>query len=488
MEFAPTCGMNETPWPLLPPERQLAPFGLQLPPGTKSGPAGSSPTKDPMSQTIFEITVILLLIILNGLFAMSEIAIVSARPMRLQQMMQRGNRGALAALQLAESPNRFLSTVQVGITLIGILAGAFGGARIAGELADLLSQVSWLAPVAEVVSLVIVVGAITFLSVVIGELVPKRIALGNAEQIASLVARPMRALSVIAAPVVSLLGLATDLTLRLIGVRAQDDEEVNEEEIRMMVQQGAQAGVIEEAERDMVESIFRLSDQALDAMMTSRPEIVWLDINEPEEELRRLIQSSNHTRLPVCDGDLDHVLGVVQAKDLLSACLTGGPLNVRAALQEPLLLPEKMPALQALERIRQSGVHMALIFDEYGGIEGLVTLIDILEAIVGYIPSPEEIAAPLILQREDGSWLIDGLIPIDDFQEAFEIPTLPGEGEYRSLGGFMLFMIGGVPAAGDHFEQAGFRFEVADMDGYRVDKVLLERLPDSATASGAADD
>jgi putative hemolysin len=430
-----------------------------------------------MSEILFEITIILLLLVFNGLFAMSEIAVVSARTIRLQQMAQRGSQGALVALELAESPNRFLSTVQVGITLIGIFAGAFGGASIAGELAIPLSELPWIGRYAGALSLAFVVGVITFLSVVIGELVPKRIALGNAEQIAALVSRPMRSLSTIATPVVHFLSLATDVTLRLLGIKTLANEDINEEEIRMMIHQGAETGAIEEAERDMVESIFRLGDRPLESMMTPRPEIVWLDFNAPEEEIRHLIRGSNHTRFPVCDGDLDHILGVVQAKDLLFTCLEGQPFDIKSAMQEPLLVPETMPTLPALERFKQSGLHMALLFDEYGGIEGLVTLIDILQAIVGDIPVLDDMGEQPIVQREDGSWLVDGLITIDDFKEAFAIRIMPGEGKYQTLGGFIVFMLGSIPITGSRFGWGGFHFEVADMDRHRVDKVLLEAVP-----------
>lgn len=408
---------------------------------------------------------------------MSEIAVVSARTARLQQMAQRGNQGALVALKLAESPNRFLSTVQVGITLVGIFAGAFGGANIAGELVVPLSELPWIGRYAGTLSLAIVVGLITFLSVVVGELVPKRIALGNAEQIAALVSRPMRGLSTIATPIVHLLSIATDVTLKLLGIQTLADEEINEEEIRMMIHQGAEAGTIEVAERDMVESIFRLGDRTLESIMTPRQEVVWVDINLPEEEIRHLVQISNHARLPVCDGNLDHILGVIQAKDLLFAYPEGQPPDIKSVMQEPLLIPETMQTFHALERFKQSGQHMALLFDEYGGIDGLVTLIDLLQAIVGDIPTLDEVAEPPIVQREDGSWLVDGLMTIDDFKEAFAFRTMPGEGKYQTLGGFIVFMLGSIPRTGNHFGWGGFHFEVADMDRYRVDKVLLEAMP-----------
>ncbi|MDT8306022.1 MAG: hemolysin family protein [Anaerolineae bacterium] len=439
-----------------------------------------------MSNVTFEITVVLLLILLNGLFAMAEIAVVSARRVRLQQMAVRGDKGAQVALQLAEAPNRFLSTVQVGITLVGILAGAFGGARIAQPLGDWLAQAPWLGRYADEISLFLVVGLITFFSVVIGELVPKRIALGSAEQIAARLARPMNSLSVIATPIVRLLSLATDGVLKLLGIQASSEAAVTEEEIRILVEQGARAGIIEAAERDMVESVFRLNDRPLEAMMTPRPEIVWLDINAPDEVNRRILEEEPFSRYPVCDGGLDNVLGIVRAKDLLASCMERGPsaepLDLRAALLEPLYFPETMRALRVLEPFKQSGNHLAFVVDEYGGIDGVVTLIDILEAIVGDIPTEDEIVEPPVVQRDDGSWLIDGLLTLDEFEALFPVQRFPDEGTYQTLGGFVVYMVGRLPVTGDGFEWAGYRFEVVDMDGHRVDKVLLESLEEEEEA------
>lgn len=437
-----------------------------------------------MIQGTVEVLFILLLILLNGIFAMAEIAIVSARRIRLEKMAREGSRGAEAALELADSPNRFLSTVQVGITLVGIFAGAFGGATIAQELADLLRDVPYLQNYAGAISLILVVGTTTYLSVVIGELVPKRIALQNAESISALVARPMSGLSWLAAPIVRVLSSSTDAILAVLGMEAQPQAAVTEEEIRVLVEQGAKAGIIEEAERDMVESVFRLGDRPLEAMMTPRPEIVWLDVGAPPEETRRLLEQSNFSRFPVCDGDLDHVLGVVHTKDLLGDCLGKQSLDLAEAMREPLFVPESVRALTALERFKKGGIHMVLLIDEYGGIEGLVTLIDILEAIVGDIPTLDEIAEPPIVQREDGSWLVEGLMPVDEFRDAFQLQDLPSEGMYQTLGGFMVFMLGSVPTAGDHFRWRGYRFEVADMDGNRIDKVIVEQLLAPERADG----
>ena len=433
-----------------------------------------------MPGITLELVTIFLLILLNGVFAMSEIAVVSARRARLEQMSQEGSRGAKVALEMASTPNRFLSTVQVGITLVGVLAGAFGGATIAGPLAEVLRPLPFIGRYASAVSLALVVGATTYLSVVIGELVPKRLALQSAERIAAFIAPPMRALSLLAGPVVHLLSASTDAVLALLGIEASPETAVTEEEIRVLVEQSAKAGAIAEVERYMVESIFRLDDRPLEAMMTPRPEIVWLDAGTSQEEIREKIENAAHSRFPICDGDLDHVLGVVMAKDLLSDCLAGRSLNLAEMMKEPLFVPETAQAMTALERFRQTGIHIALVVDEYGGIEGLVTLFDVLEAIVGDIPTVEELTEPLIVERDDGSWLVEGLMAIDEFKEAFDIHTLPGEGKYNTLGGFVVFMIGSMPAAGAHFGWGGFRFEVADMDGNRVDKVLLEEAPDEA--------
>ena len=428
-----------------------------------------------MSENLFEIGVILLLILINGVFAMSEIAVVSARRVRLQQMAAQGSKGAEVTLELLAAPNRFLSTVQVGITLIGILAGAFGGTALAADLATPLAELPVVGRYANTLSLFLVVGAITYLSVVIGELVPKRLALQNAERIAALVSRPMHLLSVLATPVVRLLSISTDAVVGLLGIREAPDADVTEEEIRILVEQGAQAGIIEEAERDMVESVFRLGDRPLEAMMTPRTEIVWLDVNAPEEESRRIAEESHHSRFPVCDGDLDHVVGIVLAQDLLAGCLAGKSFDL-SVMKKPLFVPETMRALHALERFKESGMSMALLVDEYGGIEGLVTLIDILEAIVGDIPTPEEMISPPIVQRDDGTWLVDGLLTLDEFREAFEVKAFPGEGRYQTIGGFVVYMLGELPKTGDKVDWGGYRFEIVDLDGHRVDKVLVELL------------
>jgi putative hemolysin len=426
-----------------------------------------------MSGILFEILLIFFLLMINGIFAMSEIAVISARKTRLQQLADEGSTNASAALELAGAPDRFLSTVQIGITLIGILAGAFGGATLAEEIEPWFGTIPALAQYSEAISVAVVVLFTTYLSLVIGELVPKRLALLQPERIASTMAPAMRSLSRLASPAVRLLSASTNGVLRLLGVRASIEQPVTEEEIKSLVAQGAQAGMIEEAERDIVESVFRLGDRRVDQLMTPRTAVVWLDVNDPTESTEQEIIISNHSRFPVCDGELDDVLGVVLGKDLLVRKLQGEPLDLRPLLQRPLMVPESLPALRLLERFKQTGMHLALIIDEYGGVEGLVTINDILEAIVGDVPDLYEPEEPMAVQREDGSWLFDGLIPINDFEEIVDVDTFADEGDFLTLGGFILAHVGRIPTAGEHFVWNQLRIEVMDMDGHRVDKVLV---------------
>ncbi|CAG1003449.1 hypothetical protein METP3_03520 [Methanosarcinales archaeon] len=426
-----------------------------------------------MSDITFQIMLIILLTIANGIFSMSEIAIISARKARLQQWVNEGNAKAQVALELADSPNRLLSTVQIGITLIGILAGVLGGATIAEELSARLIFIPVLAPYSEAIALGIVVLGITYLTLVIGELVPKRIALHNPERIACTMAAPMRMLSRIASPAVHLLSISTDTVLRILGIRPVSEPPVTEEEINILIEQGMKAGTFEEAERDMVEHVFRLGDLRAGALMTPRTEIVWLDIDDPPEETRRKIADSGHSRFPVGQGSLDNILGIVQIKDMLGRNMAGKSPDLKASLRRPLFVPESTHALKVLELFKQSGIHVSLVVDEYGSVQGLVTLKDILEEIVGDIPSVEDLEEPLAVQREDGSWLLDGMLLVDDFKEIFSIKELPGEGIYQTLGGFVLMQMGRIPAVGNHFEWSGLRFEVVDMDKNRIDKVLV---------------
>ncbi|MBF2089306.1 MAG: HlyC/CorC family transporter [Synechococcales cyanobacterium K44_A2020_017] len=431
-----------------------------------------------MSSITLELLIILVLVLANGLFAMSEIAVVSSRKARLQEMSDKGDLKARAALELANSPNRFLSTVQVGITLIGILAGAFGGATLSQSLAIYLKRVpiALISESSDAIALVVVVLSITYLSLILGELVPKRLALNHPEKIAASVAVPMRFLSVMTAPVVHLLTTSTEWVLKVLGIEANPNEPlVTEDEIKVLIRQGTEAGMFEMAEQDMLERVFRLSDQTVSALMTPRPDILWLDLNDTIDMNRQKLIRSNHTRFPVCQNSLDNMLGVVSVTDVLARSLTEQAIDFTALLQQPLFIPENTRALKVLEFFKQSGTHIALVVDEYGVIQGLVTLNDVMEVIIGDIPFSDQPQEQPAIQREDGSWLVDGMLPIDRFKTLFKVRDLPGEqwGNYQTLGGFVITYLGRIPAAADHFYWNGFRFEVMDMDGNRVDKMLV---------------
>jgi putative hemolysin len=428
-----------------------------------------------MTGVTFEILFVLVLMIANGVFSMSETAVVSARKARLQQLANEGDAKARIALELANSPNRFLSAVQIGITLVGILTGAFGGATIADKLANLLKPIPLLAPYSKSIALGFVVLCITYLSLVIGELVPKRLALNSPERIASAVAPAMQLLSKLTSPVVHLLSFSTDAVVRLLGVRASTDPPITEEEIQVLIAQGAQAGIFKAVEREMVERVFDLEEQRISALMRPRRQIIWLDLDDSPEVNRERINNSIHSRFPVCQGSLDNVLGVVQIKDLFTRTSADQPIDLTASLRQPVVVPESVNALKVLELFKQSKLHMALVVDEYDIVQGLVTLNDILEAIVGDIPEPGEQTEPQVVQREDGSLLLDGLLSVNEFKELFNIEELPGEerGSYHTLGGFVISQLGRIPKSADHFEWYGLRFEIVDMDGNRVDKVLV---------------
>ncbi len=428
-----------------------------------------------MSSIAIEILLILLLIIANGIFSGSEIAVVSARKVRLEQLADRGNQKARVALKLANNPNDFLSTVQIGITLIGILSGAVGGATVAQRLKPVVDGIPALQPYSEGVSVAIVVTIITYLSLVIGELVPKRIALNDPEQLACTVAQPMRLLSRLTAPLVHVLGVSTDGLLKLLGIRASNEPDITEEEIKVLIRQGAEAGMFEEAEHEMVERVFRLGDRPVKAIMTPRIEIDWLDLESSSEENLQEVMGSNHSRFPVGRGSLDNCIGVIRGSSLLTAQLSSETVNLEAMLQAPFYVSETTRALSLLELFKQTGVHIALVTDEYGGIEGLVTVNDLMEAIVGDLPSAEDQEDPLIVQREDGSWLLDGSLGIDDLKDLVSKEFLPEEatGSFHTVGGFVLHFLGHIPRSGEHFEWSDLRFEVVDMDGTRVDKILV---------------
>ena len=406
---------------------------------------------------------------------MSEMAIVSARKVRLQQLANQGDLKARVALKLAESPNNFLSIVQVGITLINILNGVFGGATIAKRLEIYVKLIPLLTPYSEPISFGIVVLVITYFSLIVGELVPKRLALNNPERIASIVAIPMRALAALASPIVYLLSGSTEMVLRVLGITPSDEPQVTEEEIKILIEQGTEAGTFEEAEQDMVERIFRLGDRPVSSFMTPRPDIVWLDLEDTPQENREKMVDSAYSRYPVCQGGLDNVLGVIPVTDLLARSFRGESLDLTLGLRQPVFVPESTRGLKVLELFKQTITHIALVVDEYGVIQGLVTLNDVMSEIVGDVPSVDGDEEPQAVQREDGSWLLDGMLPVEEFLELFHQSELESEerGSYQTLGGFVITHLGRIPAAADHFEWQGMRLEVMDMDGNRVDKVLV---------------
>lgn len=444
-----------------------------------------------MSDVVFEILIILVLILGNGVLAMSEAAIISARKARLERLSDEGHGGAKAALELARNPTRFLSTTQIGITLVGILAGAFGGATVAEKLADVLDEMEPLAPYSEGIALVLVVLTITFLSLIMGELVPKRLALNNPERIASLVAGPMNFLSKITAPVVTSIGFTTDVTLRLLGVKPSIEPPVTEDEIRILIEHGTQAGVFDEAEQDMVDSILSLDQTRVKELMTPRTKVVWLDVDDSIETNLKKIAGSGFSYYPVYQDSPDNVVGIASVKDMWAKTIKGELLDLKECLRKPTFVPETVFALKMLDIFQESGEHVALVLSEFGGVEGLVTLIDIMEAIVGDLPSLSEIAEAQPFQRPDGSWLLDGLLSIDEVKEIFELEAdLQGEenNTFSTLGGFLVMNLERIPKSGDYLEASGLRFEVMDMDGNRVDKVLVTKLPEKVEEPKSSDD
>jgi putative hemolysin len=432
-----------------------------------------------MENIALEIILLLFLILLNGLFSMSEFAVVYARKSRLQPLADDGNQRAQAALDLAEHPVQFLATIQIGITLVGTLIGAIGGATLARHLVPLFAAIPLLAPFAEAISFASVVLLLTFLTLVLGELVPKQLALHSAERLAIALAGPIRTLSNLTSPLTRFLAGSSNLIVRLIGIRPSAEPPVTEDEIKVLIEQGTQAGVFEEAEQEMVKGVFRLGGQRVGALMTPRPDIDWIDLDESPNLIHDQILGSHRTRFPVAQGELDKVLGILHTKDLLAHGFSCDPPDLRKLLRPPVFIPESAEALQALEQFKETGEHFALVTDEYGSVAGVISSTDILEAIVGDLPAKGEPAEPEVVRREDGTWLMGGALSIGEMTDTLGLDNLPEEeeGSFQTVGGFVMVRLGEVPQAGDHFEWGGFRFEVMDMDGRRVDKVLVTPLP-----------
>jgi putative hemolysin len=432
---------------------------------------------------VWQILVILLLILVNAFFAMSELAVISSRRARLEQMAEEGSPGARAALALIDEPTRFLSTVQTGITLIGVLAGAYSGATLAEPLGDAL--VGTLGRSAYPVSVAIVVASITYLSLVVGELVPKRVALNDPERISARVARVMNGLSLAGAPAVWLLRVSTEALIRLLGVPEKPEIRVTEEEVKRLIAEGARIGVFHAAERDMIDGVLRLADRSVRSVMTPRVEIVWIDLDDPPETIRTEIVESGHSRLPAGRRGLEEFDGVVHTKDLFDQITRTGSFDLAASLRQPLVVHEGTPVLKLLEMFRETPVHMAMVVDEYGVVEGLVTPTDILSAIAGELPEEAGEAEAAAVRRDDGSWLMDGMIGIDEAERLLDRKEMRGGEDFETLAGFVLAKLGQIPQTGDHFSWDGLRFEIVDMDGRRIDRVLVAPEAEPAGAGEA---
>ena len=433
-----------------------------------------------------DIFLLLLLILLNGVLAMSEIAVVSSRKSRLQKLADDGSPGAKSALELSNEPSGFLSTVQVGITTVGILSGAIGENALADPLTNWLSGYSLLEPYARGFSLTLVVIGLTYFSVVVGELVPKRLGLLAPETIAALIATPMNVLARVTRPLVWLLSSSSSLLLRLLGARHRGDPPVTDDEINVLMEQGAEAGVFHESEQAIVSNVLRLDEQRIAAIMTHQNDIYVLDLDEPEDVIRTNLAESPFTRIVVCRDGLDHIIGILRTADLLKLALAGEKLDIERFLRPALYVPEGVSTTHLLESFRKARQQCALIVDEYGELQGLVTLTDVLTSIVGELPSSDTAEEQDIVERTDGSWLVDGGVAIERLKQVLKIEDdLPGEDEnaFNTLGGLVMYVLGRIPAVTDQFDAAGYCFEVVDMDKNRVDKMLITQLADPAAGT-----
>ena len=429
------------------------------------------------------ILIIAVLFYFNGIFAKYEIAMVSARKTRLQQRSDDGNRGAADALELLKDPNQqYLSTIQIMITMIDTLAGGIGGAMLANPLAEVLHKVSWLAPAADTVALIFVVVVITYFSIVLGELIPKRIAVSKPEDVVCQLSPAIRKLTRLMRPLTRLLSTSTSLGIKLLRIDTQAEPSITEDEIKVFIEQGRDIGLIEQTESDMFSGIFRLGDRRVDVLMTPRTDLEWIDIEDDQHTIISELMHSEYSRIPVGRGSLDDVLGMVNVKELIGIDLHSPNFHLTDYIREPMFVPENMQALKVFEQFRATGTHQALVIDEYGGVQGMVTLYDVLEAIVGEIPLDAEDQEQEVVQRADGSYLLDGMLPIDEIKELLDFDELPDEGRagYQTLSGFVMNQLGSIPRVGQTFTWDTYRFEVVDMDGRRVDKVLVTRLPEEA--------
>lgn len=421
-----------------------------------------------------EILIVVALTIVNGLLAMSELAVVSSRTARLKVLSDQGNKGAATAMRLAEDPGRFLSTVQIGITLVGVLSGAFSGATLGARLSEWLGTHGFSPSVSDTLGVGLVVVAITYLSLILGELVPKQIALRDPERVAARVAPAMSLLSKIGAPLVFLLDISGKAVLRLLGQKGESEERVTEEEVRTIIAEAETAGVLERDEREMIAGVMRLADRSARALMTPRREVEVIDLEDSAEEIREQLRATRRSRLPVQDGEADSIIGVIVVKDLIEFLQAGDTQDLRALVQETPIVMDTADSLHVLREIRSSRVHMALVFDEYGHFEGIITPGDVLEAIIGAFQEEEE-DEPAIVTRADGSYLVAGWMQVDEFSHELGIP-IPRDADFQTVAGFILAEMNHLPNVGESFDKGHWRFEVVDLDGRRIDKILVTRI------------
>ena len=421
-----------------------------------------------------EILIVLALTIVNGLLAMSELAVVSSRPARLKVLSDQGNKGAATAIRLAEDPGRFLSTVQIGITLVGVLSGAFSGATLGARLSEWLGTQGFSPSVSDTLGVGIVVVAITYLSLILGELVPKQIALRDPERVAARVAPAMSLMSKIGAPLVFLLDISGKSVLALLGQKGESEEKVTEEEVRTIIAEAETAGVLERDEREMIAGVMRLADRSARALMTPRREVEVVDLSDSAEELRQQLKDTRRSRLPVQDGESDSIIGVVLMKDLIDFLAAGDVEELRRHVQDAPVVMDTADSLHVLREIRASRVHMAVVFDEYGHFEGIITPGDVLEAIIGAFQEEEE-DEPAIVTRADGSYLVAGWMQVDEFSHELGIPV-PRDADFQTVAGFVLAEMNHLPNVGECFDKGHWRFEVVDLDGRRIDKILVSRI------------
>ena len=463
MAFTPSLSVRPVEW-----RRQVSQKDGRRVPGLNRTAVRAAET--------MELLILVLLILLNGVFALSEMAIVSSRKPRLKAMADKGNVGARTALRLLEDPSKLLSTVQIGITAIGVIAGAYGATSLADDMTPWVASLHpVLVPHAASIAFGVVIAMTTFLSLVLGELVPKRVALAAPEPMAAMMAPLMAFIAVAASPLVWLLRLVTESLLALFGLNRTRQEEVTEEELQSLIAEGEKAGVIEEEERDMIQSVMRLGDRSVKSIMTPRTEMVWLDPGDTRDEILKEIADSGHSRFPVANGNPDEVVGVIQTKELLSHLARTGAVDISAVMHKPAFVPETMPVLKLLESMRGNPVRMVIVSDEYGGVLGLVTAADLLESIAGDAALAEDEALSPPVKREDGSWLIDGMTPVDEFEEIVGVRGLDEEEGYSTVGGLVMHLMRELPKEGDKAERPPLTFEVIDMDGRRIDKVLVRK-------------